>query len=51
VWRGSGHLRIYVSDSQGRDIGWYEPSTGRHSLVDEALTGRFWAAVATSTIC
>ncbi len=47
LWRRAGHLRVYVTAPDGRDIGWYDPRTGHHVLSDETLAGPFWAVAGT----
>lgn len=42
VWRRYGQLRLYVSAGD-REIGWYDPRTGRFALADEAMAAQFWA--------
>jgi hypothetical protein len=43
VWRRYGHVRLYVS-AGGREVGWYDPRTGRFELAEPGLAAPFWAA-------
>jgi hypothetical protein len=43
VWRRYGQVRLYVS-ADGREIGWYDPRTGRFQLSEQAMAAEFWAA-------
>ncbi len=43
VWRRYGQVRLYVSVGD-REIGWYDPRTGRFLLSEQAMAAEFWAA-------
>ena len=43
VWRRYGQLRLYVSAAD-RQIGWYDPRTGRFELTEQGLAAQFWTA-------
>jgi len=43
VWRRYGQVRLYVSAGD-REIGWYDPRTGRFLLTDPEMAAEFWAA-------
>lgn len=43
VWRRYGQVRLYVSAGE-REIGWYDPRTGRFGLTEPEMAAEFWAA-------
>lgn len=43
VWRRYGQVRLYLSRA-GREVGWYDPRTGRFALAEPDLAAEFWAA-------
>jgi hypothetical protein len=43
VWRRYGQMRMYVSAAD-RQVGWYDPRTGRFELTEQDLAAQFWAA-------
>jgi hypothetical protein len=44
VWERYGQLRIYVSAGD-RQLGWYDPRSGRAQLSDPAMEAEFWSAI------
>jgi hypothetical protein len=44
VWQRHGQLRLYIS-TDGLDVGWCDPRTGRFELHQPALETEFWQAV------
>jgi Nuclease-related domain len=42
VWRRYGQLRLYVSQA-GREVGWYDPRSGKFDLTEPDLAAGFWA--------
>ena len=47
VWERYGQLRIYVS-ADDRQLGWYDPRSGRAQLSDSAMEARVWVAASGS---
>ncbi|MGH3156355.1 MAG: hypothetical protein ACRDNF_07265 [Streptosporangiaceae bacterium] len=41
VWRRYGQVRLYVAAAD-REVGWYDPRTGRFALAEPALAAEFW---------